>query len=821
MAVQLSIIGTFNPAELEKAQEALEQLKRKGEEASASVTGSLAGVGDNLSNLGAKLNRNVTLPLLAVGGVAVAQFDGLQGSLREVVTLTGETGAAGDAAFETFRAGVAELSAELGVAQSTLTDGLYSALSAGVPQDNAFEFLRIASEAAIGGVTDTGTAVDGITTTINAFGLDMDSAQSVADSFFTAVRGGKTTFEELSRSISNVAPAAAAAGVSYQEVNAALSTLTASGIDTSVASTQLRSALTGLQRPSEEMNEIFSALGFASAQVAIESEGLGFALDAVKRASGGNNGELQRLLGSTEAVAAANVLAGTSAGKFAADLAAQTESAGAAAAAFSEVDKSRDIERARVAFANLGIEVGTILIPVASALARMLNTVTSAFGKMGDRTKTAIVVFGGFLAALGPLLSLAGALLKLPGRVVALAKQVALAAARLAALGRAALANVKAFALWAKALIVQAAQATAAFVKSIALQIKSWVLLGAKSLIAAGKVALAWLIALGPIALVIAAVVGLVVLIVKNWDTIVDVTQKVWAKFKAIIVAAWNAVSSAVVAGVSAVVGFVKALPGRILSAIGDLAKLLYAKGVDLLTGLLDGLKWYFRTVLSIYLAIGRKVLDAVGNVARVLYDKGKDLFAGLLDGLKWLWDNSVVAYLNFGRRVLDAVGSVKDILFDAGKQIIDGLLRGFKSAWTGASDWLAERAQAIKNLKGPIRADRVMLVDEGEAIIGGLLSGMEDGWGDVERFLESRAPKISGALSGFSADVSAAAVVVPPLSARQTSDPVVDAIESAVARLVAALADHESGGDTIIIPMSDPLAALNDRMILRSGALV
>jgi hypothetical protein len=185
---------------------------------------------------------------------------------------------------------------------------------------------------------------------------------------FAAVKGGKTTFEELSASLFNVGPAAAAAGVSFEEVNAAIATMTAAGVPTAQATTQIRAAMVGLQKPSKELDAVFQALGYDSAQLAIESEGLGFALDAVKDASNGSNGQLQTLLGSVEAVSAVNILAGTGAGKFADELERQNDAAGSVQDAFDEIDKSRVLERQAIAYQNMGIAIGNVLIPVMEVL---------------------------------------------------------------------------------------------------------------------------------------------------------------------------------------------------------------------------------------------------------------------------------------------------------------------------------------------------------------------------------------------------------------------------------------------------------------------
>jgi TP901 family phage tail tape measure protein len=370
------------------------------------VESKFGALGDKLKNVGATLSVAVTAPLVAIGAVATNEFATVEKGLREINSLFGLTGAEAEKNFGMLTKVAEDASKELGILQSDVVPAMYNAISAGVPKENIFEFIKVAGKAAIGGVTDLNTSVDGLTSIINAFGLQMSDAESVADSMFAAVQGGKTTFAELSASIFNIAPAAAAAGVSMQEVNAAIAALTAGGTPTAVATTQIRAALTGLQRPSQELDAIFQKLGFQTAQVAIEKKGLGFALDAVKKASNGSNGELQTLLGSTEAVAAANVLAGTGAAKFSAELDRQANSAGAAAQAAAEIDKSfgREMERTKVAANNLAISIGTTLAPALSALNGVIEKVIGFFSNLSPTAKTVLVVFASLAAAIGPIL---------------------------------------------------------------------------------------------------------------------------------------------------------------------------------------------------------------------------------------------------------------------------------------------------------------------------------------------------------------------------------------------------------------------------------
>ena len=384
MSININILSNFNSSGFDKLSRELGRLDTPMEKLGATTRALAPAAIIGLGALAAGATKSVT------------EANDLAIGLRELVTLTGDTGDVANATFGEFQTLIADVSNEFGIAQSVLTGGLYQALSAGVPKDNALKFMQVASQAAIAGVTDVETAVDGLSTIINAFGLDTEDAQAVADSMFAAVKGGKTTFEELSASMFNVAPAAAAAGISFDEVNAAIATMTSAGVPTAQATTQIRAAMVGLQKPSEDLDAIFQDLGYNSAQTAIEEEGLAFALDAVKDASGGSNGKLQELLGSVEAVSAVNILAGTGAEKFASELERQSDAAGSVQDAFDEIDKSRVLERQGVAFENMGIAIGNILLPAIEFLLPILTSFTD----WASENAGVVVVLAGVFAAL-------------------------------------------------------------------------------------------------------------------------------------------------------------------------------------------------------------------------------------------------------------------------------------------------------------------------------------------------------------------------------------------------------------------------------------
>lgn len=276
--------------------------------------------------------------LALAGGVAVGlvasttTFAGFESQMNEVFTLLPGIS---QQAMDDMTGQVKDFGREFGVLPTDVVPALYQALSAGVPQGNVFDFLETAQRAAKGGVTDLTTAVDGLSSVVNAYGPEALSAQQASDLMFTTVRLGKTTMEELSTSLFNVTPTAAALGVGFSDVTAALATMTSQGVPTSVATTQLRQLFVELSKEGTKTSEVFQGIAGKSFQQFIAEGGnTQQALQLLEQAAAQSGVGVQDLFGSVEAGQAALALTGPATDKFSESLAAMDDSAGATDTAF-------------------------------------------------------------------------------------------------------------------------------------------------------------------------------------------------------------------------------------------------------------------------------------------------------------------------------------------------------------------------------------------------------------------------------------------------------------------------------------------------------
>ena len=223
---------------------------------------------------------------------------------------------------------VMSITQEIPIKAPEAAKALYSIVSAGHDGADGMKILEVSAKAAVGGLTETETAADAVTTILNAYKMSAEEAGTVSDQLFTTVRLGKTTFGELGASIAQVAPIAAAYGISIDQVLGAVASLTKQGTPTSQAMTQIRAAIQGTA----------GELGDAAFQGRTFQE----ALQLINEKAGGSASKMKEMLGTDEGLAATLALTGKNAKSAASDLGELQNSLGATEAAFEKMKDAAD-----------------------------------------------------------------------------------------------------------------------------------------------------------------------------------------------------------------------------------------------------------------------------------------------------------------------------------------------------------------------------------------------------------------------------------------------------------------------------------------------
>lgn len=151
--------------------------------------------------------------------------------------------------------------------------------------------------------------------------------------------------------------------------------------------------------------------------------------------------------------------------------------------------------------------------------------------------------------------------------------------------------------------------------------------------------------------------------------------------------------------------------------------------------------------------AAAQKVKSAIISfftpAANWLVSHGSSIMNGFRNGITNGFNNVKSWLAGIGSRVSGAIGNLGNVLWNAGSSIIGGFLGGIKTKFNEVKGFVGGIAEWIKNNKGPISYDRVLLVEAGEAIMNGLNKGLISGFEDVKRNVSGMGGQIAGSLNG------------------------------------------------------------------------
>jgi TP901 family phage tail tape measure protein len=234
---------------------------------------------------------------LAAGAVkAVSAFSSFETAMSNVGSLVDTT----KESIGEMGSDIIALSKEVPIGAEELATSLYDIRSAGISAAGAMDTLKAAAVLGEVGLSSTSEATDLLTSAINAFGLDAEKAGDAANTIFKTVQAGKTTVADLTRSFGQVAPVANAAGVSFEELQAATAALTTAGIGTSEAQNGLKAALSNVIKPGSDAAKTAKSLGLEFNTGAIKAKGFAGFMEDVKDKTGGNIDVMAKLFGSVE-----------------------------------------------------------------------------------------------------------------------------------------------------------------------------------------------------------------------------------------------------------------------------------------------------------------------------------------------------------------------------------------------------------------------------------------------------------------------------------------------------------------------------------------
>ncbi|MGW1064361.1 phage tail tape measure protein [Streptomyces aureus] len=327
-------------------------------------------------------------------GVGVAQAISLERAMANVLTISQQITAENVGSFTDQ---IVELSTRLPQTADQLADGLYQIVSSGFDGADAMKILEVAAQGASAGLTTTETSARAVLGVLNAYGLSASDASDVMDVMFQTVNYGVISFEELAQQLGDVVPMAAAAGVEFDDMSAALAAITLTGIPAAEAVTALNMLLTRVMKPTQDLKQAIKDLGYESAASAVEQDGLYVVVNKLNGAAGNTAEGISNMWKDIRATRAALALASAGGQNYANTYAGIANEVARAEATQKAYALQTDTVTGQWQLASnqaraLAIDVGRALLPALKAIGAAVHTVVGSIEDLPGPMKSVLAM---------------------------------------------------------------------------------------------------------------------------------------------------------------------------------------------------------------------------------------------------------------------------------------------------------------------------------------------------------------------------------------------------------------------------------------------
>lgn len=273
---------------------------------------------------------------------------------------------------------VLRLMVKYGQELETSVKAVYDIISARFAPAEVQLISEAAAKMAIGEFTDIGTAIDAVTTILNAYSMSASQSTEVTDLLSRAVTDAKSTLAAMAPNIGKIVAVGNAFNLSLKESIALFSLMTLKGLQTDVTITAIRQLMFTLATPTQKAKEAMKEYGVSLDLSRIQAEGFAY---IIKELSGANEEFLLTLVKSKTGAMALLPLLSDSAG-FMELLENQTNNAGEALRKYNERadDAALKNKKNRAELFALSIVLKEKMLPVINAVLGAITGLTIGIG---------------------------------------------------------------------------------------------------------------------------------------------------------------------------------------------------------------------------------------------------------------------------------------------------------------------------------------------------------------------------------------------------------------------------------------------------------
>ena len=411
--------------ELKQLQQEAYKFGTAGAQAVAQFGKKLQEAGQKVSQFGQELTMKVTVPLVAMGTVAVNKFAEVDKTMQLTNATMGNT-----------EAQAKLLSDAMKDAASNSTFGMNDAATAtlnfaraGLKAEEAASALAPAMNLAAGEGGNLDTVSAGLVATINGFGDAFDQTAHYADVFANACNNSALDVDSLSNAMSIAAPIFSAAGYTVNDAALYMGVMANAGIEASEAANALKTGMARLISPTEEAQAWMDELNIS----VVNADGS--MKDTVEIQKELN--EAFSKLSESEQIAAASAIFGKNhMSKWLALINTAPSEVQSLSDALMEEGTTMSMADAMMSGFGGSLEklkssvdvaatsLGEALAPSILKVSGAIQGAVDKFNSLSDEQKETVAQIGIAVAALGPLLVILGKLMTIIGGIMQFAPQL-------------------------------------------------------------------------------------------------------------------------------------------------------------------------------------------------------------------------------------------------------------------------------------------------------------------------------------------------------------------------------------------------------------
>ena len=397
-------------AKLDNFNNGMDKVEQKGEQTAKSATSRLNKIGSGLEKVGGKLTTHVSVPLVAVGTIAAKTGMDFEAEMSRVKAISGATGDQ----FKMLEDQALSLGQSTAFSASEVAEGMENLASAGFSTNEIMEAMPGLLDLAASSGEDLATSSEIAASTLRGFGLEASKTGHVADVLAKNAAATNAAVADTGEAMKYIAPNARAAGLSLEEVTAAIGELANAGIKGSQAGTTLRSALVRLAKPSDPAATAMERIGFTAFDSSGKMKSLATIMGELNEKTKNLTDEQKQntiaTIFGTEALSGMTVL--MQGGKEGlTDLTEQFKNCDGAAKEMAETmqdNTKATIEQAGGALETASIKMLNIVAPAIKDVADGIGNLADKFSALSPETQELILKMGMVAIAAGPVLSTVG-----------------------------------------------------------------------------------------------------------------------------------------------------------------------------------------------------------------------------------------------------------------------------------------------------------------------------------------------------------------------------------------------------------------------------